>query len=113
MKSHTTWSILVVGISLVGMALMGCEKPEHRMAQPKPGTKIACQQCYDEISTIWRTPHRSDTPWNIVVRTHMCPACKSEMSLYRENGVLMVKCARCAPEGLACDRCLPPDAPVR
>lgn len=104
-------SMLTVG--LIGIGPLACEKPEHRMAQPKPGTKILCQKCYDEISAVRQQAPRSDTQFNVVVRTHQCPDCKSEMSIYREKGVLMVKCPRCAPKGLACDRCLPPDAPVQ
>lgn len=100
----------VFTIGLVGFVLAGCEQP-HRMAQPKPDTKIVCQRCYDVISTERHTPPRSDTPWDVEVSKHQCPDCKSEVNIYRKNGVLMVRCPRCAPEGLACDRCLPPDAP--
>ena len=101
-----------IWIGLTVITFGGCESPKHRMVHKKPEIKIACQQCYDEVSTVRRTPHRSNKPWNVIIRRHNCLGCKSEMSLYREEGVLKVKCERCAPEGLACDLCLPPDAPM-
>lgn len=113
MHRFTTHAAGIVTIALIGFQGTGCEQPEHRMAQPKPDTKIMCQKCYDVVSTERHRPPRSGTPWNVVIRTHQCTDCKNEMSIYRENGVLIVKCPQCAPQGLPCDRCLPPDAPVR
>lgn len=113
MKGLANCASVVTWVALTVIAPAGCEGPEHRMVHPKPGTNIVCQQCYDEVNTERRTAPRLGTQYNVIVRTHMCPACGTEMSIYRESGVLMVKCARCAPAGLACDQCLPPNAPVK
>lgn len=51
---------------------------------------------------------RGGAPYRQTHTRHDCASCKTEMSIYSENGVLMVKCAKCAPEGMACDKCLPP-----
>lgn len=113
MYRFTKYSACLVAACLVGVVFAGCERPEHRMAQAKSGTRIVCQKCYDEVSTIRRQAPRSDTMFNVIVKAHQCPECKSEMSIYREKGTLKVKCQTCAPAGLDCDLCLPPDAPVQ
>lgn len=113
MYRFTKYSACLVAACLVGVVFAGCERPEHRMAQAKSGTRIVCQKCYDEVSTIRRQAPHSDTMFNVIVKAHQCPECKSEMSIYREKGTLKVKCQTCAPAGLDCDLCLPPDAPVQ
>jgi hypothetical protein len=54
--------------------------------------------------------HGKGTPWtrNETIERHMCPDCKGDMKIYTEDGKLKVQCSKCAPEGVACDRCLPP-----
>lgn len=113
MKNFRLSRCVVTWVGLTIVALSGCEKPEHRMAQKRPGTRIVCQKCFDEVSSVRRRAARSDTTFNVIVAAHQCPECKSEMSIYREKGILMVKCQTCAPAGLDCDLCLPPDAPVQ
>lgn len=70
---------------------------------------IVCKECYDEIYKVQHsTGPRSATSYTQTHTKHECPSCKTEMSIYTENGVTTVRCAKCAPEGLACDKCLPP-----
>jgi ribosomal protein L37AE/L43A len=113
MKTFRFSLYVVTWVGLTNIAMSGCERPEHRTAHKRPGTKIVCQKCYDEVSTVRRQAPRSDTTFNVIVATHQCPECKSDMSIYREKGILKVKCQSCAPAGLDCDLCLPPDAPVQ
>jgi hypothetical protein len=92
-----------------GLALGACQSDKHTMVEPAGGTVIACRECYNEV---YKVQHPSGSRWGgTVTQTHtrhVCPDCKTEVSIYTENGVTKVKCARCAPEGLACDKCLPP-----
>ncbi len=106
--------ILMATLTLAGLALPACRTDTHVMVEPAPGTTIVCRECYAQITKVRRTygfgPDRAIRPgreW--LVARHQCPGCKSEMSIYREDGVVTIKCARCAPDGLACDKCLPPD----
>ncbi len=109
MTRFTKRSILVTSFALAGAALSACQSDKHTMVEPKDGTVIVCTECYNEV---YKVQHPSGSRWGGTVsqtRTrHECPSCKTEMSIYTENGVTKVKCARCAPEGLACDKCLPP-----
>lgn len=99
-----------VGITaLLGLVLAGCQspQPQHRMAEPEAGTKIACQLCYDEAVRA-RTGPPKHRRYKTVLR-HRCPGCYSDVAIYEANGALMIKCAHCAADGVACDKCLPPD----
>ena len=87
---------------------VGCQSDKHTMVEPKPGTLVVCQECYDEVAKVRRRAGHRGRAYTQNVSVHQCPQCQTEMSIYTENGVLMVKCAKCAPEGLACDKCLPP-----
>ena len=101
--------LLLTAIAFAGFGLQGCQSDKHTMVEPAAGTTIVCSMCYDEIYTMRHsTGSRWGTTYEKTHTRHMCPGCKTEMSIYDENGVLMVKCAKCAPNGLACDKCLPP-----
>lgn len=103
--------MFVVALFAAGILVAGCANPEHQMASDKSGVKIACQKCYDAVVAERQQAPRSDTQFDVTVRKHMCPDCKNEVSVYRQGGMLKIKCAKCAPEGVPCDKCLPPDAP--
>ena len=109
MKIHTHRSIPFTALALISLGIAACQSDKHTMVEPKDGTVITCKECYDEV---YKVQHPSGSRWGgTVTQTHtrhVCPDCKTEMSIYTENGVTKVKCAKCAPEGLACDKCLPP-----
>ena len=109
MKMQMNRSFALVAVVLGGLSLSACQSDKHAMVEPKDGTVITCKACYTEI---YKTQHPSGSRWGgSATQTHerhVCPDCKTEMSIYSENGVPIVKCAKCAPEGLACDKCLPP-----
>lgn len=95
-----------IGIAaLLGLALTGCEGPQHKMVEPTAGTKIACRLCYDEMKKV------SPSRWapKGVIKRHKCEECRTEMTVYKEGEVLKMRCDKCAPEGVDCDKCLPPD----
>lgn len=90
------------------LLLAGCQSDKHAMPPTQAGQVAVCRACYDQITTIrtqsnWRTGGRR----NQVIKRHMCEDCKTELSVYTEDGVLMAKCAGCAPDGVACDLCTP------
>ena len=90
--------------------LGGCQSTRHTIAAVEKDRVIACRLCYDEAVRVRRAyvgkspAHRFKT-----IRKHKCPDCKTEVMSYAEDGVAKIKCERCVPEGIACDRCLPPE----
>lgn len=109
MKALNAYSVRFAVVALFAQALVGCQSPQHRMVDQPAGTKIACQQCYDELKRVTLGASGAQNPG--VYKRHACEGCKTEMSVYTENGVLKIRCAKCAPEGVACDKCLSPDKP--
>ena len=108
--AHRTMLAFLAAAPLLGLA--ACQGDKHAMVEPKgggDGTVIVCKLCYDEV---YKVQHPSGSRWGGTVTSthtrHVCPDCQTEMSISTENGVSMIKCARCAPEGMACDKCLPP-----
>jgi hypothetical protein len=100
---------LVLAPLLVGCAGAGGTRHEMAAAQ-KADHVLGCQKCYDEIVRVRRSSAKG-LQWSRyeTIRKHMCPDCKGNMKIYTEDGKLMVKCTKCAPEGLPCDRCVPPE----
>lgn len=97
-----------VGIAaVVGFALSGCDGSKHKIVETPPGKKTICRMCYDEIVRV--PPHPRYGPMGGTRRVHKCVQCKSDATYYDENGILKIRCAGCAPEGMDCDKCLPPD----
>jgi hypothetical protein len=86
----------------------GCATSKHDVAKAQAGQVSVCTKCYDQIRKV-RSPGgpRGGLATNRTITTHRCEECKDEMTIYEKNGVLMVRCAACAPEGVDCDRCVP------
>ena len=111
------WIVAIGGLLgmpflLAGCASTGADKEHPIAAKAAPDYHLGCQKCYDEVKRV-RQASAKGKPWwnrNQVIKKHMCPECEVEMSTYTKDGQLMLKCGKCAPEGVACDRCLPPKA---
>lgn len=114
---------LAVLAALGVLALTGCQTDKHAMTGARAGIKPVCRECY-ELATQYRqwypsgfagiryggsgTLARGGEYRTVVDRVHQCAECKTDVSFYTENGVQKIKCAKCAPEGVACDLCAPP-----
>lgn len=94
-----------------------CQSDKRKMADQSFDGRMSCSQCYDQVQKARSAGGpREGLANKRSISTHMCDGCKTEMSIYIENNVLMAECATCAPERVACDKCLPPtacDAPNR
>ena len=71
-----------------------------------------CRECHDAVSAARRTHPIADASTNQNIRDYACPCCREEMSVYIHNGVHMVKCGGCAPEGVVWDKCSYLDTPA-
>lgn len=108
MKTSRNRSLLVL-LLLASLSVGACQSSKHTMVGPRAGQTVVCSKCYDQIRKAQSTGGPlGGLATNRTITTHVCEDCKTEMSIYTENGVTKVKCAKCAPEGLACDKCLPP-----
>lgn len=100
---------LLTALAACGFALGACQSDKHTMVEAQPGMTVVCKDCYAQAV---KMQHASGSRWGSTVeqthQVHQCPSCKTDMSTYIENGVPMIKCAGCAPDGVACDKCLPP-----
>lgn len=111
-----TFILSITAAMAIGTAawITGCAstsgKTAHQVVSQAADHKIQCQKCYDEVIRIRRSFDKGKHRWKKthMITRHVCPDCKTELSIYTEDGKPMVKCAKCAPEGVACDRCLPP-----
>lgn len=106
MKIAMLRSLFVAASMCLAFTATSCNSDKHRMNDAHHGTAMNCRECYDEVRVIreaGRIPHEQN------VYVHKCPGCKSDMSMYMENGTMMVKCKGCAPDGMPCDQCMPPN----
>ena len=92
---------------LLASVLSACASDKHTMTTTADGKVAVCRACYDEISKVRSTQPRTGITTTRTITTHMCPDCKSELSVYTEGSTLKAKCAKCAPDGVDCDRCVP------
>lgn len=95
-----------LGLGL-GALLAGCASTGGPGgAEDRP---MACKACYDQVVVV-RTEHAKGAAWSRdqVIRKHNCAGCEGNMEVYTSDGRLMVKCPKCAPKGIPCDKCLPP-----
>ncbi len=109
MSTLNNRSILLASLVLSAAGLSACHSDKHTTVEPAAGHTVACSSCYDQIRKVRGTGGpRGGLATNRTITTHMCKDCKTEVAIYTENGVSKIRCAKCAPEGLECDKCLPP-----
>ena len=105
--------ITPIGLPALAALLLaaGCATTKHDIAAAQPGQVSVCTKCYDQIRKARSSGGpRGGLATNRTITTHMCEECKDEMTIYSENGVMKVRCPKCAPEGAECDRCTPKTA---
>lgn len=100
-------SFRVTALATCGLTLAACQSDKHTMTDAASGKTIVCQECYDAVTAAHRDHPASGTKGIQTLRTYQCPCCKTEMSVYIQDGTHMVKCGGCAKEGVAWDNCLP------
>lgn len=99
--------LLLLAFASVSL-LQGCATSKHDVAKTDAGQVSVCTKCYEQIRKARSTGGpRGGLATNRTITTHMCEDCKKEMTIYEKDGVMMVRCAICAPEGVDCDRCVP------
>lgn len=94
-------------LALVTLFIAGCRSDKHMSHDQDVSKTAVCQECYDAVTDARRTHPATDE--NTTINTYVCPCCKTEMSVYIENGVHMVKCGGCARDGVAWNQCRPID----
>lgn len=86
----------------------GCATDKHDMTRAQAGQVSVCTKCYDQIQKVRGSySPRHGYSGTRTITTHLCEDCKNEMTIYEKDGVMKVRCATCAPEGVDCDRCVP------
>lgn len=109
-------SLLLTAVILATLAAWasGCTNPRHSHpdggVRPAEGQPLQCQLCYDETVRVRKSyAHpKGATRQYVTIKKHRCPDCQTDVEFYAQDGKTMIKCARCAPDGLPCDQCLPP-----
>lgn len=105
----------VFGGMLLAIVAWGCAVPPHKHAHSQVETpaprQFTCQSCYDEAVKVRTGPPRHRYYKTII--KHHCSECRGDMEVYEDGGKSMIKCASCAPGGLPCDQCLPPEGTKR
>lgn len=109
MKPFRKLPLAVASLAVASLALAACQTPQRTTAGTKSGMTTVCRECYEAVAEAHRTHPDSGASRDEIVRTYQCTCCKAEMSTYRQNGTMMVKCGGCAREGVAWDKCLPPN----
>ncbi|HMN39778.1 MAG TPA: hypothetical protein PKE29_02965 [Phycisphaerales bacterium] len=100
-------------LAACSLTLCACQSNTHTMTDAATGKTVVCQECYDAVTAAHRDHPASATSRIQTLRTYQCPCCKTEMSVYIQNGTHMVKCGGCAKEGAAWDKCAPPDSAAK
>ena len=91
---------LLILAAASAMLAQGCATSKHDMVKAEAGQVSVCTKCYDQIRKARSTGGpRGGLATNRTITTHTCEDCKNEMTIYEKDGVMMVRCATCAPEG--------------
>lgn len=116
MPTRKVLSLLMTAFLLTG--LTACEEKTTTVersgdmseAHGSPEANVmGCRLCYNEVKTVMERLKGPNLGTPRTVKIHKCPDCRAEMKIYvNDDGVAMVKCPKCAPEGMPCDKCLPP-----
>lgn len=102
MRSATLLLLTLV----TALACTSCRSPESRAA---PSTTPVCRECFDAVTAALEQHPIASAAENRVLREYTCPCCNTEMAVYIEGGVHMVRCGGCAKDGVAWNACHPVD----
>lgn len=83
------------------LLLVGCA------GAPSPRCAPECVECRDFAVQELKV-HRSGRHFQSetrLPRVHTCSCCKVEVTLYEQDGKPMLRCPKCAPEGVECAAC--------
>ncbi len=58
MKAPRSCASILATLALIGTGLVACQTVKHTMLEPRPGTNVVCQQCYDEVAKVRRRAGR-------------------------------------------------------
>jgi hypothetical protein len=109
MRILTATSPLLFALAL---ALASCQSQQHTVTPASSDQVSVCRLCYDisqsELRT-WFAGKGRPRDHLFEKRVHQCPDCASEVVVSEQGETLVLQCARCAPAGVACDRCRPRD----
>jgi hypothetical protein len=113
-------ALALATLALLG-SLAGCRS--HQMRASSPGTTTVCRACYDAAVRAWDRGRYhgagyTGARWGYVPSSrvyieHQCAECDSTAVVHTEEGRWMITCPRCAPKGVPCDKCLPPEGASR
>lgn len=110
-RISSAYHFLWVGFTLV--LVTGCSQQKMGVhdVSSTPEHEMKCQLCYDEVqrvlvgtSKVYKS--RGHKIYK-EIKIHKCSGCDSQATIYEQDGVLMVKCPECVPEGVPCDKCAP------
>ncbi len=113
MKIRFHRSFFCSTLATCGLALGACQSDKHMMTDTATGKTIVCKECYDAVTKEHHAHPTLAANENRTIRTYQCPCCKTEMSVYIQNGTHMVKCGGCAKEGVTWDNCVPSNSAAK
>ena len=105
------WTCQLGFLATVLTSVAGCSdfgpKPHHTVTGGTGEYRIGCRLCYDEMVRVLAGGPKN-RHYKVVTR-HQCPECMTDVIFYMgDDDRLMIRCAKRAPEGVPCDRCIPP-----
>lgn len=106
MTSRVHRPFLFSALTACGLALGACQGNRHTMTDATTGKTVVCKECYTAVTAAHRDHPAANATGIQTLRTYQCPCCKTEMSVYIQDGTHMVKCGGCARDGVAWDKCM-------
>lgn len=88
------------------LACTSCRSPEPRDAS---SATPVCRECFEAVTAAREQHPVAAATEDRVLREYTCPCCKTDMAVYIEGGVHMVRCGGCAKDGVAWNACHPVD----
>lgn len=108
--------VVCAGGLLALQGLAGC-RSSHRVRAESDGKATVCRSCYDKAVEVWESGRYGGTRWGYVPTPrvsveHQCRECGTTAVVHTDDGKWMITCPTCAPAGVACDKCQPPEGVV-
>lgn len=94
-------------LMFASVILQGCRVTDQPGVDVETGMARVCQECYDAVNAARKTHPSRGEGQNETIRSYDCPCCKASMSIYVQDGMHMVRCVGCAPDGVAWNQCVP------
>ena len=102
----------LLGAAALGLAVLTSACRSERSRPEQEGTLMVCDVCYKKAVEVWNNGNWAGPQFGYVRSPQVheeyhCEKCGATAMVHTEDGVWLITCPTCAPDGASAEACVP------